>query len=188
MWCLIFKKKKWKWDVFCCNTSGDKICMGITSVNWLMGLITVRQYQHETKVHAKHLEIGEGILRLASRSLNLEYFEIFPLFGLSQWRHFTCLGQCGGVWCRTKRGEGESKLFFCNKSFMTLLSLKKTKMKKLFWLIGEQMKRTKPETIRVWGCDTDRDKGLLGSKDRWRTNYSLLLSTGSSVFGHHIRR
>lgn len=75
-----------------------------------MGLITVRQYQHETKVHAKHLEIGEGILRLASRSLNLEYFEIFPLFGLSQWRHFTCLGQCGGVWCRTKRGEGESKL------------------------------------------------------------------------------
>lgn len=38
------------------------------------GLITVRQYQHETKVH---LEIGEGILRLASSPLHLECFEFF---------------------------------------------------------------------------------------------------------------
>ena len=27
------KKKKRKWEVFCCDTSGNRICMGVTSVN-----------------------------------------------------------------------------------------------------------------------------------------------------------
>ena len=51
--CDAYLKKKRKWEVFCCDTSGNRICMGVTSVNWLMGLITVRQSQRKTKVHAK---------------------------------------------------------------------------------------------------------------------------------------
>ncbi len=50
--------------------------------------------------------------------------------------------------------------------------------------------RTKPKTIREReAVETPTEKGLIKKlKERWRTNYALLLSTGCPVFGRHKQR
>lgn len=71
----LWGKKNGNGRYFCCDTSGDRICMGVTSVNWLMGLITVKQSQHGTKVHAR-----QGIGTNRSWLQALDILNIFTFF------------------------------------------------------------------------------------------------------------